>query len=55
MCMATIAVHRPELVQSLAFLCVYGDKIAVHSAEIGAVIGLFMCVWWQNCWYIVQK
>ena len=38
-----------QLVQSLASLCVFGDNIAVHSAEIGAVIGLIMCIWWQNC------
>ena len=34
-----------KLVESLAPLCVFGDNIAVHSAEIGAVIGLFMCIW----------
>ena len=47
-----------KLVHLLASLCVSGDKIAEHRPEIGTFIGLFMCVWWQNCstqtrnWYI---
>ena len=41
-----LSVH--QLVQSLASMCVSSDNIAVHSAEIGAVIGLFMHVMWRN-------
>ena len=34
----------PKLVQSLAFLCVYGDKIAIHGAEIGSHWPLYVCM-----------